>query len=121
MANLSEWFRKYERERGVTIAKEFARQVRDILGVQAATRVTSSGRVVAMFPAVPGAPPRRVTGALQDGVRVVPTQKGVRVQVIRRGANGNKIPVWLESGTSRMRPHPYWSVVMRRMGLVSRR
>lgn len=121
MANLSEWFRKYERERGVTIAREFARQLRDILGVQAATRVTAGGRVVAMFPAIPGAPPRRVTGALQAGVQVVPTKQGVRVQVIRRGRNGNKIPVWLEGGTSRMSPHPYWSVVMQRMGLVSRR
>lgn len=117
--SLSEWFKKYERERGVGIAKEFARQLRDVLGEQAATRVTSSGRVVAMYPAQQGAPPRRVTGALQSGVKIVPTKKGARVEITRKG--NRKIPAWLESGTSRMGPHPFWSVVMARMNLVSRR
>lgn len=80
---LHEFFKKYARGRGVQMAEQFAENLREVLSVQAPTRISRSGRVYAATPAIPGAPPRRVTGALQKSVSVIRTKNGASVQVYK--------------------------------------
>jgi hypothetical protein len=77
-------------ERAATVgeraaAETLARYLRRILGTQAAVRRGATGRRSAVpgsatarpvYPASPGAPPRRVTGGLQSSVAVVPLSGG---------------------------------------------
>lgn len=73
------------------LAQMYAECLREVLGVQAPTRVTASGNIVAATRATPGAPPRMVTKRLKESVQV---------------RNGNKIYIlapyaaWLEHRTS---------------------
>lgn len=78
---LEEFFKKYARGRGVGIADKFAANLRKKVGHQTRTRTTASGRVVAVFPAKPFAPPRKVTGYLQSSIKVYRTAHGARVVV----------------------------------------
>ena len=78
---MEEFFKRWARQRGVMMAEAFAARMRLNVGKQAATRRTASGRLVAIFPARPGAYPRRVSGALQKSIRVVKTAKGAKVRV----------------------------------------
>lgn len=114
---MKEWFKAYARGRGIAMAKQFERKLKEKLSTPAATYVTPGGRVVPLFPAQPFAPPREVTGELKQGVKMIRTKTGARVQVIR-GTN-RKIPWWLERGTRTMRtPHPFFNVVLEEMGLA---
>ncbi len=70
---LEEFFIKWARGRGVTMADQLAREMRIIVGVQAPVRVGRGGRVYATTPAKPHAPPRRVSGNLQRKIRVIRT------------------------------------------------
>lgn len=69
-ALLVDRFRKYEKERGWTIGQQLVQQLKLILSVKAPTRVTRSGRIVAITPAIPFAPPRLVTGKLRGSVKL---------------------------------------------------
>lgn len=74
-------FRKYESKRGWTIAEDLVKQLKKILSKQAKTRKTKSGKIVATEPAIPFAPPRRVTGKLQKSVGVTKFKNIARVHV----------------------------------------
>lgn len=58
----------YTRVVAPRLAKMVAQEMRQLLNVQAPTRM-SGGRLVATTRATPGDPPRRVTGALYKSVR----------------------------------------------------
>ena len=112
---LEEFFKKYARGRGVAIAKQFKVELQQVLSVQAPTRRTRSGRLVATTRAKPYAPPRRVTGRLQARITVVETAHGARVVVWTPYA------VPLEK-SKRMRgfPHKFLAVALRNLGLSGR-
>jgi hypothetical protein len=69
---IEEFFVKYARGRGVTMAQRLAVTMRRLLS-------TRSPRPP--LPAIPLAPPRLVTGRLKNTVSVVPTARGARVVV----------------------------------------
>lgn len=81
MAQLREFFQKYARNRGIAMAEALAKEMKIVVGVQAPTRRTRSGRIVAATPATPFAPPRRVTGKLQASIKVVRVKNGAKVVV----------------------------------------
>ena len=112
---LEEFFKKYARKRGVTVAEEFAKRLRQKVGKQAPIRRTRSGRVVATTSAIPFAPPRRVTGRLQRSIKVVRTAHGARVVIWA--------PYSVPLEKSRRWwgwPHAFVSVVLREMDLSGR-
>ncbi len=59
---------KQAEERAKRLAEKVVRELKRVVGVQARTRITKSGRVVAVDRATPGAPPRRVTGRGQESI-----------------------------------------------------
>lgn len=61
----------YDKVVAPRLANMVAQEMRIVCGVQAPTKVTKSGRIVAATPATPGAPPRRVTGRFIRSIRVV--------------------------------------------------
>lgn len=78
---LNEFFQKWARGRGVTVGHEVAVEVRRLLSVQAPTRRTRFGRLVATARAKPFAPPRMVTRRLRNSVREIPTKHGMKLVV----------------------------------------
>ena len=103
---LSEFFQKYARKRGVMIAEQLAKEIREMISVP--------------YPPAsrPGKPPRRRSGKLLRSVKVVRTATGARVQ-IGKGLPG-LYASYLEYGTRKMLPRPMLKTAMRRMGLKSR-
>lgn len=112
---LEEFFKKYARGAGVGMAHAFKRELQRVLSVQAPTRRTRSGRIVATTRAKPYAPPRRVSGRLRERISVVPTAHGARVVV------WTPYGVPLEKST-RMRgfPHRFIFVALANLGLIGR-
>lgn len=78
---LGDFFKRWARGRGVKIADQMAIELNQILSVQAPTRVTKSGRIVAATKATPFAPPRRVRGQLQSSVQVWRTVFGAKLRI----------------------------------------
>ena len=112
MAKLEDFFVRYARERGIKVAEHFAVELRKTLSTRAATRRTASGRLVAIFPALPYAPPRYVSGRLYKSVTVRKTARGATVVIMAPYG----LP--LEHGGGRMRtPHPFWKPTRERLGL----
>lgn len=109
---LHETFIRWARGRGVKMAEGLAKEIRSVLSVQAPTRVTRSGRVVATTKAVPFAPPRRVSGDLQRSVRVDRMWYGARVVIGKSYGfileKSHKWPGW---------PHEFLKVALQRLGL----
>ena len=81
MEKIKEYFKRFARQRGVQMADALAEEMRRVVGVQAPTRRTRSGKVVAATKAIPFAPPRRVTGKLQKSITVRRTIFGATVTV----------------------------------------
>lgn len=112
---LGEYFRAFARNRGVAVAEHLAKVVRQVLSVQAPTRITRGGNLVAATRATPFAPPRRITGRLQDSVKVQRTARGAKLTVYAPYA----MP--LEHGTKvRGFPHKFLAVAMEQLGLRGR-
>lgn len=109
---LEEFFKRYARNRGVTMADAALKQMKENIGVQAATRRTRSGRLVAIWPAIPGAYPRKVSGRLWRSARVVRTAKGAKVRV---GNSRTPYAGRLEFGPG---DHAYFYRTLREMGLL---
>lgn len=113
--SLSEFFQKYARGAGVGMAQKFKKELQRVLSVQAPTRVTRSGRIVATTRAKPYAPPRRVSGKLQSRITIVKTK------------NGARCVIWTPYGvplerSSRWRgwPHKFVAVALKNLGLTGR-
>lgn len=109
---LSEFFKRYARNRGVMMAEAFLKKMRENIGVQAAVRRTRSGRLVAIWSAIPGAYPRRVSGKLWKSARVVKTSKGAKVRV---GNSRTPYAAKLEYGPG---DHAYFYRTLKEMGLI---
>jgi hypothetical protein len=103
------FFQKYARDIGVKKGEEFARRLRKKISVQAPLRISRTGRVYAATRATPGAPPRRVTGALQASVKTQKTAHGLKVNVYK--------PYGWFLEYSRKHPHKFFEVVLKEMGL----
>lgn len=112
---LSEFFKKYARNRGVLTAEALAVEIRKVLSVRAAVRRTKGGNLVAINKAKPFAPPRMITGKLRNSVKVVRTAHGARVVIYSKyGAAleyGRKWAGW---------PHKFLAVAMHKLGLKGR-
>lgn len=107
-----EFFRKVARQKCKMLADQLAREMRKVVGVQAPTRITRSGRMVAATRATPFAPPRKVTGRLQKSIHVIETKRGASVQVCAPYAQ------YLEYGTGREGfPHAFLSVAKSNLGM----
>lgn len=112
---LGDFFRRYARGRGVTMADKLAKEIKDVLSVQAPIKRTRSGRIVASTKATPFAPPRKVTGKLQKSVRVQRTRNGAKLII--------DAPYGLPLETSTRWwgwPHKFIAVAMERLGLRGR-
>ena len=115
MARMEEFFKRYARGRGVMMAERLHAALGDILSLQAPTRMTRGGRIVAATPAFPNAPPRRVTGKLKDSRRVIRTAHGARVAVFAPYA----MPLERRRDL-RGFPHKFMSVALERLGISGR-
>lgn len=73
---LEEWFQKYCRNRGMVLAEKLLARVRKKLSKRAPVKITRGGNLVARTPALPGAPPRYVTGRLYKSVTLRRTARG---------------------------------------------
>lgn len=112
---ISEWFKKYARGRGVSMAYALEKELKRVVGKQAPTRTTRTGKIVATTKAKPFAPPRRVSGNLQKKIRVVRTAHGARVVMYApysvRLEYSNRWYGW---------PHRALAVALKNLGLKSR-
>lgn len=112
---LSEFFRKYAKGRGVTMAEALKVEIRKVLSVRAPTRTTRSGRLVATTKAKAFAPPRIVSEKLRKSVKVTRTVRGAKVTVYA------PYSVPLEYSTYRKGyPHRFLSVALGNLGLKGR-
>lgn len=112
---LAEMFQRYARGAGVKIAEQFAKELRQVVGVQAQTRVTRSGKLVATTRAVNQAPPRRVSGKLQRSIKVIRTSTGnASVQIYAEYA------WYLEKRTGGSFPHKFVKIALQNLGLTGR-
>lgn len=115
MPRLEEFFKKYAKGRGVTVADQLAVEVRRVLSVKAPIRRTASGKLVAATPAIPFAPPRMVTGALRNSVKVIPTTHGARLVIWK------PYGLYLEmSKRYHGWPHKFLAVALRKLGIKGR-
>jgi HK97 gp10 family phage protein len=99
MAQISEFFRRWARGRGVAVAEQLAAEIRELISdpYPPASR--------------PGRPPHRRTGKLLRSVKVVRTLTGARVQIGKDAIYAS----FLESGTRFMKARPFLSTAMRRL------
>ena len=109
MTTLYAFFTKYAKGAGVKIGEEFARRLRKKIDIQAPIRYTRSGRIVAATRAIPKAPPRKVTGALQASVKTQKTRRGLKVTVYK--------PYGWFLEFSVKHPHKFFEPVLREMKL----
>lgn len=115
MARLEEFFQKYARGAGVGMATKLKNEMQKVLSVKALTRISKSGKVVALTRAIPHAPPRSVTDRLRTNITVVHTAHGARVVV------WTPYGVPLEqSVTMPGFPHKFVAVALENLGLVGR-
>ena len=100
---LSEFFYRFARKRGVMMAEELAKEIRKAIS----TPYPPASR--------PGRPPHMRTGKLLRSVKVVRTLLGARVQ-IGKGLPGFYAS-YLEYGTRNMKARPYFSRAMKKLGI----
>lgn len=109
---LAEFFKKFARKRGITLGQKFAREIQDVLSVQAPVRRLPSGRLVAVTPAKPFAPPRMVSGKLRASVKVTETRDGCRVRIGKKYG----MPLEFRKNFGGF-PHEFMAVAARRLGI----
>lgn len=106
---LHEFFQKWARKRGVTMAEKLAVEIRKLLSVP--------------YPPAskPGESPHRRTGKLQGSVTVIRTKRGASVQVYAPYAKFLEPKPYGEGRRNKRNERPFFARVMRKLGLRPKR